>query len=103
MSTPTTIIESRLAELLDGGRLDRGSHTHFAQGHCAMEWVSYLAGEGHTDAPDCASPVLRRYVIALNDRWTDAQRQALVPYLPRMVGTGDDGLDEMTIATTTTA
>ncbi|MFT4295615.1 MAG: hypothetical protein QM582_09415 [Micropruina sp.] len=88
------VIQARVSELLTEGRLDRGKHSSREDGACAMEWVSYLAGEGHTDAPACASPVLRRYVIALNDRWSDEQRQALVPYLPRMVGTACDGQDD---------
>ncbi len=90
-----TIVQERLAALEAGLiRIDRGSHHTFESGHCSMEVVAWLAGEGHTDAPVCASPVLRRFVIALNDRWTDDQRQALVPYLPRMVGTAGDGLDD---------
>jgi hypothetical protein len=88
-----TIIESRLAEL-QAGVLDKGSHSSFEEGACAMEWISYLAGEGITDAPECASPVLRTFTISLNDRWDDAPRQRLVPYLPRMVGTAGDGQDE---------
>ena len=83
-----------VAELLAGNvHLDRGAHDAYRDGHCAMEVVARLAGEGHTDAPACASPVLARYTIRLNDRWNDEHRQALVPYLPRMVGTGGDGQD----------
>ena len=58
-------------------RLDRGAHDSREDGHCAMETVAWLAGEDHTDAPRCASPVLARYTIRLNDRWTDEQRQAV--------------------------
>lgn len=87
------IIDARLATL-DQIRLDEGSHSSFTHGHCAMEVVAWLAGEGHTDAPVCASPVLRGFSIALNDRWDDVQRQKLVPFLPRMVGTAGDGQDE---------
>lgn len=59
-----------------------------------MEVVAWLAGEGHTDAPDCASPVLRSFTISLNDQWDQQQRQKLIPFLPRMVGTNGDGQDE---------
>ena len=94
MSSPT-IIDSRLRKLQGGKiRLDRSSHHSFADGHCAMEVVAWLAGEGHTDAPACASPVLTRFTIRLNDRWSTEQRQALIPFLPRMVGTAGDGLDD---------
>ena len=94
MSSPT-IIDSRLRKLQGGKiRLDRSSHHSFADGHCAMEVVAWLAGEGHTDAPACASPLLTRFTIRLNDRWSTEQRQALIPFLPRMVGTAGDGLDD---------
>ena len=89
-----TIVAERLAQFEAGLiRIDRGSHHTFESGHCSMEVVAWLGGEGHTDAPACASPILRQYVITLNDRWSDEQRQQLAPYLVRMVGTADDGLD----------
>ena len=90
MTIDTAVLADLQAGLI---RLDRGAHDSREDGHCAMETVAWLAGEDHTDAPRCASPVLARYTIRLNDRWTDEQRQALVPYLPRMVGTGGDGQD----------
>ena len=88
------IVESRLEELMNGGILDKGSHMSFTEGACAMEWVSYIAGLRHTDAPECVSPVLRTFTINLNDGWDTEQRQKLVPLLPRMVGTNGDGQDE---------
>ena len=91
------IIESRLAELLDRGILARGGHSAYSGHRCANEWVAYIAGEPHTAAPACVSPVLRRYTMTLNDRWDDAQRQLLKPYLPRMLGTQGDGLDGVRI------
>src|SRR5438067_11627652 len=90
----TQIIESRLNELVSAGVLAEGSHDSFDEGACAMEWVSYLAGEGFTDAPECASRVLRTFTINLNDTWEAEDRQRLVPFLPRMVGTAKDGKDE---------
>ncbi|HEY8700437.1 MAG TPA: hypothetical protein VIM08_05645, partial [Arthrobacter sp.] len=90
-----TITTERLEQFNAGTiTLDHGSHNEFEEGHCSMEVVSWLAGEGFTDAPACASPVLTRYTIRLNDRWGPERRQTLAPYLPRMVGTGNDGLDE---------
>lgn len=85
-------IEHRITQL-ESIDLDSGQHDTFSEGHCAMEVVAWLAGEGHTDAPECASHVLRRYTIALNDRWTTPDRQRLKPYLPRMIGTSNDGKD----------
>ena len=81
-------------EALESITLDHGSHPDFETGHCAMEVVSWLADEGHTDAPQCASTILRHFTITLNDRWYDEQRQTLKPFLPRMVGTGSDGKDD---------
>jgi hypothetical protein len=74
--------------------LSHGSHPNAADGRCAMEWVSYLAGEQHSDSPVCVSPVLRRFCIALNDRLPDDERQKLRPYLARTIGTVGDGMDD---------
>jgi hypothetical protein len=71
-----------------------GTHATPDEGRCAMEWVSYLAGEEHSDDPACVSPVLRAFCTALNDGLSDAPRQRLRPYLARTIGTADDGLDE---------
>jgi len=71
-----------------------GTHATPADGRCAMEWVSYLAGEPHSDDPACVSPVLRAFCTTLNDSLEDAPRQRLRPYLTRTIGTADDGLDE---------
>jgi hypothetical protein len=87
------VIPERLAQL-DGIDLDSGSHNNFDDGHCAMEVVAWLAGLGHTDAPNCASEVLRAFTISINDAWPKEKRQELKPFLPRMVGTADDGKDK---------
>ena len=94
MSTLPTISPEKLEEF-ERLVLHSGGHNNFEQGHCAMEVVSWLADEGFTDAPECASPVLRRYVIRLNDRWDNEKRQTLKPYLLRMIGTGGDGKDAL--------
>lgn len=70
-----------------------GTHADPADGRCAMEWVSHLAGEPHSDQPRCVSPVLRALCIALNDGLDDLPRQRLRPYLGRTIGTADDRLD----------
>ena len=72
-----------------------GTHANPDDGRCAMEWVSYLAGEPHSDQPRCVSPVLRAFCTALNDSLEDEPRQRLRPYLARTIGTADDGLDEV--------
>jgi hypothetical protein len=89
------INEDLLAQLEQGViQLDHGSHRNYDEGHCAMEVVAALANLGHTDAPECASEVLRDYTVGLNDSWDATQRQKLIPFLPRMIGTGNDGNDE---------
>ncbi|MFL5863180.1 MAG: hypothetical protein ACJ780_20810, partial [Solirubrobacteraceae bacterium] len=70
-----------------------GTHASPQDGRCAMEWVSYLAGEPHSDQPTCVSPVLRAMCIALNDGLDHQPRQRMRPYLTRTIGTADDGLD----------
>jgi hypothetical protein len=75
-------------------RLAYGTHSTPEHGRCATEWVSYLAGERHSDDPACVSPVLRAYCTSLNDSLKDGPRQLLRPYLARTIGTADDGLDE---------
>lgn len=72
-----------------------GTHATPADGRCAMEWVSHLAGEPHTDSPACVSPVLRAFCTTLNDSLDHGPRQLLRPYLARTIGTADDGLDAM--------
>jgi hypothetical protein len=72
-----------------------GTHANPDDGRCAMEWVSHLAGEPHSDQPRCVSPVLRAFCTGLNDSLDDERRQRLRPYLARTIGTADDGLDEM--------
>ena len=77
----------------DDYALAYGTHAAPEDGRCAMEWVSYLAGEAHSDEPECVSPVLRAMCIALNDGLDDEPRQRLRPYLTRTIGTAGDGLD----------
>jgi hypothetical protein len=74
--------------------LGYGTHASPEEGRCAMEWVSHLAGEPHSDAPACVSPVLRAFCTALNDGLEDEPRQRLRLYLARTIGTAQDGLDE---------
>jgi hypothetical protein len=74
--------------------LAHGSHATPEDGRCAMEWVSYLAGEPHSDQPACVSPALRAFCVALNDGLEENARQRLRPYLARTIGTRHDGLDE---------
>ena len=84
-----TIREQRLTQI-QNVRLSKGSHPNLEAGACVMEMVAFVAGEPWTDKPQCASPVLASYCRALNDRMPDDQRQRLIPFIPRLVGTRDD-------------
>jgi hypothetical protein len=75
--------------LFDTVDLKYGSHRERDDGMCAMEMVAFLAGEQHTDHPDCACPVLTGYTIRLNDSMPEAWRQQLKPYLPLLIGSRD--------------
>jgi len=88
-------VQPDLLSILDTIELDKGSHTSIDQGACVLELVSYVAGEPWSDHPACASPVLTNFCISLNDRWDTEQRQTLKPFIPRIVGTRDDGKDEL--------
>jgi ribosomal protein L12E/L44/L45/RPP1/RPP2 len=81
-------------EKLDELELHGGGHSSFEAGHCAMELVAWLAGEDHSDHPECTSPVLTGFLVRLNDRLDDKKRQLLKPYLPRVIGTRD-GKDDL--------
>jgi hypothetical protein len=52
-----------------------------------MELASMLADERFSDKPRCVDPVLAAYLRAFNDRLGHADRQRLVPYAARAVGT----------------
>jgi hypothetical protein len=88
-----TIIEERLQKLPEL-HIDGGGHDEFEKGHCAMELVSWLAGEKFSDRPSCTSPVLSSFLVRLNDGLPEDLRQELKPYLPRVIGTAGDGQDE---------
>jgi len=56
---------------------------------CAMEMVAWLAGEEHSDEPQCACPVLAAFVRAINDALPDdaARDHYLRPLVPKLVNT----------------
>jgi len=58
-------------------------------GHCVMELVSWIDGDDRvTDEPDCASPCLTAFAIALNDSApTDAVRDEMKLLAPSLVDT----------------
>src|ERR1700680_1196735 len=49
-------------EQLERMVLASGSHGDRSHGLCAMEVVAWLAGEKHSDHPECASPVIAAFI-----------------------------------------
>lgn len=72
------------------------AHGKPSDGMCAMEAVAFLAGEPHSDVPECASPVIAAVVRVWNDVLPDRERQALKPYVARIVGSRSDDRHEAT-------
>src|SRR5579864_4270188 len=67
-------------------KLERGSHPP-DDGVCLLEAAARKAGEKHTDSPLCVSPVIAAYGRGLNDALDDEDRQLLVPFIDRLIGT----------------
>ena len=73
--------------------LTYGSHKSPEDGMCLVEAVAFLAGEAHSDHPECSCPVLASYARTLNDRMGrgeqgDALRAKYLAHLAsRLVGT----------------
>lgn len=88
------IPNDRLAKL-ETLTLLHGSHSSFEDGACAMEVVSYLAREEHTDHPHCTCPAIAGFMRSWNDSFSDdAERtRVLRPLLTTVIGTrGSDQL-----------
>lgn len=80
----------------DDVTLALGQHRTAADGMCAMEAVAWLAGEEHSDAPACVSPVIADFVRLWNDGLpTNRDRDRLLkPLLSKMIGTRTTDDDE---------
>lgn len=68
-------------------RLDSGAHDRPEDGLCFMEAAAWLEGLPHSDSPPCTCDVIAAYCRGMNDWLPDEDRQRLVAYLPRVVGT----------------
>lgn len=85
--------DPRLERIYEGIELVGCVGNPAARTMCIMSFVACLAGEGRTDAPMTASPVIRAFAIIINDRMPPEVRRRLKPFAPRIIGT-NDGLDE---------
>ena len=64
---------------------------------CLMSLVAFLAGEAHSDAPRCASPLIQTFAVLVNDHMPREARQRLKAFAPRIIGT-NDGFDQVRAA-----
>lgn len=88
-------LDLRLQRALDRVELVSGTIGNPGDGRmCLMSLVAFLAGEEHSDAPSCASPLIQAFAIRINDNMPYWARQRLKSFAPRIIGT-NDGLDEM--------
>ena len=67
--------------------LRKGSHAHWRQGACLMEYVSVLAGEPFSDHPRCVDRLLVHLGWIINDTAGDEVRAPLPELAPRLIGT----------------
>jgi hypothetical protein len=86
---PKKLTIQALRKRLSGVKLLRGTHRRREEGMCAMEMVSWLAGEKHTDHPVCACPVISAFMRRWNDSIFDTPRRTrlLTPLLPYLLNT----------------
>src|SRR2546426_12836833 len=69
--------------------LSHGAHKNRAEGVCAMEAASWLAGRDHNDSPVCVSPAITAFIRYWNDALpSDEDRDRLLkPLLPEILET----------------
>lgn len=69
-------------------KFEAGSHNSREHGMCVMEAVAFLAGEEHTDRPQCADEIITQLAIVINDSTDDKTRNELFQDMPwRIIGT----------------
>lgn len=59
-----------------------------------MELVASLDGGPHTDLPRCTCEIIAGFVRHVNDNMPDEERQKRLPYLPRLIGTVSEELEQ---------
>lgn len=67
--------------------LKHGNHRSREAGMCAMEAAAYLAGEPHSDHPQCVSKTIAAFMRSWNDSLNDTHRQRLKPYVVKSLDT----------------
>jgi hypothetical protein len=66
-----------------------GAHVSRKHGMCVMETVAYIAGEPHSDHPQCACPVISAFMRSWNDGIKDdgLRRDLVGQFVFRLPGT----------------
>lgn len=82
-------LDLKMQRLYDRAELVVGIGDPQLNRFCVMSFVAFMAGEWFGDRPKTASPVIRKFVIPLNDRVDAATRQRLKPFAVRIIGTND--------------
>jgi|GEM_PF-3191323 len=67
-------------------KLAAGGHGNREDGLCVMEAVAWLAGEEHSDHPDCACPTIAAWARRTNDALGQPYRDALRDRILRIAG-----------------
>lgn len=77
-----------IEELLNGINLQRGKHATRNDGVCAMEAAAWMAGEPHSDHPQCVCPAIAAFMRSWNDALSDKDRNRLLkPLVPKVLDT----------------
>ena len=87
-----------ITEIIKPIQLLEGTHEETAQTGqgCFMNVIAYLNGEPQiTDQSPCVCEVVRPLAIWLNDFMRDDERQQLIPYIHRAMGSKTDDKDEL--------
>ena len=77
--------------LYNFGRLWRFdlTRTGSRRGTCILQAVSWIEYRTLVEEPACVCPVISAAARAINDTLPERKRQALKPYIPRLIGTVD--------------
>ena len=84
---------------LDGITLKAGTHAERSyDALCSMEAVAWLAGEPHSDHPQCTCPIIGAFLRSWNDsiRYDDTRTRLLKPLLSVVIGTRSTKAVELT-------
>jgi hypothetical protein len=78
--------------------LAKGAHDDPKYGACVMEYCSILAGEEFSDKPSCTNPVLSEMARVVNDKLSNANRQKILPLIPRLMNSSSShGVEKLDI------